>query len=379
MRLGALAAAAILARAMNAARKLGLAVAAVAALGAAGGSVGYWNMVAAEAEDRLAQWEAERRAEDIIVSHGPPARSGFPFALVLKLPDFEIARGGRYPLGWRSQSITAEVNPWTLGEATFAFPGKHALVAPVDGRPRPLDVTLDEGRLDVRLDGRGKPRAAALNLGQVDARLADTGERYRIATARVVARRPQAAGGPGAALSQAAGRAPAAGGATVELETDTRIAGLVLPPQQAGPLGPEIKTINVLADVVGPMPAAPTAEEARRWRDAGGYVELKDVLIAWGRLEIRGAGTARLDAELQPDVRLDSRVRNGDAIIDALVATGQMRVPESLLAKAALAALSRPADDGGPPVLRVPITVRDGNRVYLGPVRIARLPALVWR
>jgi hypothetical protein len=365
---------------MNAVRKLGFATAAVTALAAVAGAAGYWHMVAAEAEDRLAQWEAERRAEDIVVSHGPPARSGFPFALVLKLPDFEIARGGRYPLRWRSQSITAEVNPWMLGDATFAFPGKHALLVPVDGKPRPLDVTLGEGRLDVGLDGRGRPRAAALNLGQIDARLADTGDRYGIAAARVVARRPQAAGGPGAALSQAAGRAPAAGGgAAVELETDTRIAGLMLPPQQAGPLGPEIKTINVLADVIGPMPVAPTQAEAQRWRDAGGYIEIKDAQIVWGRLEIRGTGTARLDAELQPNVRLDSRVRNGDAIIDALVATGQMRVPEAILAKAALAALSRPADDGGPPVLRVPITVRDGNRLYLGPVRIARLPALVWR
>jgi hypothetical protein len=115
------------------------------------------------------------------------------------------------------------------------------------------------------------------------------------------------------------------------------------------------------------------------WRDAGGYLEVKDFQMTWGKLQIQGAGTARLDGQLQAVVQLDGRVRGGDALIDALMLDRQLSFAEALLAKGALFALQRPAEDGGAPYLRLAISIRDGNRLYLGPVRIARLPPLQWR
>jgi hypothetical protein len=72
-------------------------------------------------------------------------------------------------------------------------------------------------------------------------------------------------------------------------------------------------------------------------------------------------------------------VRGGDALIDALLASRQLSFAEALLAKAALMGLQRPAEDGGAPYLRLAVTIRDGNRIYLGPVRVGRLPPLQWR
>jgi len=113
--------------------------------------------------------------------------------------------------------------------------------------------------------------------------------------------------------------------------------------------------------------------------DSGGFVEIKEIQLNWGQVELKGAGNLRLDGALQPVLRLDTRMRGWDALIDALVIQGQLKFTEALLAKGALALLAKPADDGGPPALRVPISVRDGNRVYLGPVRIWRLPQVQWR
>lgn len=352
---------------MSPARKFGVFLVVLAAAGVAGGGAAYWHFIAGEVEDRLAQWEAERRADGFTINHGPVARAGFPFALTFDTKGLEIARGGELPLSWRAEALSARLNPWTLDDAILDFPGRHALVAPIEGRPRPIDVLLGEGRLDVLLAGP-RPSAAALTLARVEAKLADTDEQYRVASARVVARRPPSAKTPAAPAPD-----------DVSLETETRILGLALPPQRAGPLGPEISTVNMLANVIGLPPAAPTQAEAQRWRDAGGYVEIKEAQVVWGKVDIRGAGTARLDAALQPDVRIDGRVRGVDALIDALVAAGQMRASDAILAKGVLLGLSRPAEDGGPPVLRVPISVREGNRVYLGPVRVWRLPPLPWR
>ena len=145
------------------------------------------------------------------------------------------------------------------------------------------------------------------------------------------------------------------------------------------PTDRRIAMLGLMANVIGQAPEDGTRAAAVKWRDAGGYIEIKEATIVWGRIEIKGTGTARLDADLQSNIRLDSQVRGADALIDAMVQTGQMRVPEAIIAKGVLGALSRPAADGGPPVLRVPLSVRDGNRLYLGPVRMWRFPPLLWR
>ena len=346
---------------MRPARIIAIAAAALVVLGAPAAYTAYWFALGGQVELGIQRWETDRRAEGYVIKHGPMQRGGFPFALSFTIPQPEIARPDP-PLAWRAETLTVSAKPWALQDVSFRFPGRHELAGPVDGKPRLIDAAIGDGQLDVLFDGRGRALAAQLDLKQVEAKFADTGELFRIAAARSVMRR----------------RAMTAV-TDVSLETDTKITGLVLPAAQAGPLGPEIAAINALANVIGQAPENGTREAAARWRDAGGYIEIKEAQLVWNRVDIRGTGTARLDATLQPDIRLDGRVRGVDTLIDALVATGQMRVPESILAKGVLAGLSRPADDGGPPVLRVPISVREGNRVYLGPVRVGRMQPLVWR
>jgi hypothetical protein len=346
---------------MRLGRSLAIAAGALVLLGAPAGYSAYWFALAGQVEQGIARWEAQRRAEGYTVAHGPAERGGFPFALAFTLPRPHIARPDP-PLEWRAETLTLKAKPWALKQLTFDFPGKHTLAGTADGQPRLIDAVLGSGSLDLLFDGRGRADAAALNAAGVDARLAGAADRFQVASIRAVAR-----------------RLPMVGPGAVSLETDSRIAGLVLPERQGGPLGRDISLVSALANVIGQAPEDGTRAAAIKWRDSGGYVEIKETHIVWGKIEIKGSGTARLDADLQPNLRLDSQVRGGDALIDALLATGQMRLPEAIIAKGVLGALSRPAGDGGPPVLRVPITVRDGGRLYLGPVRIWRFAPLVWR
>jgi hypothetical protein len=349
---------------MRGLRSPSLAIAILLPAVAAIGYAVFWLVMADRLEGAVARWAEERRAEGWTVAYGPIARGGFPFALDLTLPNPSLARAGDQPLAWRGEALAAAVRPWALGEVTLRFPGRHALVLPVEGRARPMEATVGAGTLDLLFDGRGRAQAAALNLAALDARFGDNGERYRLGKARIVLRRPAIAGSDPTAVA---------------VETDTRIERLTLPPGRAGVMGADVGLVALLANVVGPPPAASTQAAMAAWRDAGGYLEVRDFQMAWGSLQIQGAGTARLDGALQAVVQLDGKVRGGDALVDALVRDRQLGFAEGLLAKGALLALQRPSDDGGPPYLRLAISVRDGNRVYLGPVRIARLPPLQWR
>ena len=51
-----------------------------------------------------------------------------------------------------------------------------------------------------------------------------------------------------------------------------------------------------------------TAETLGRWRDAGGTLELADIIIDWGPLRLAGAGTLALDDALQPVGALTAQI-----------------------------------------------------------------------
>ena len=43
------------------------------------------------------------------------------------------------------------------------------------------------------------------------------------------------------------------------------------------------------ANVIGPMPQATSAAAMAAWRDAGGYLEVKEFQLTYGRLQIQAA------------------------------------------------------------------------------------------
>ncbi|MBL8707126.1 MAG: DUF2125 domain-containing protein [Rhodospirillales bacterium] len=339
-------------------------VSAIVIVAILGGYGAWWFTLAGRVENGVARWAAERRAEGWTVKHEPIQRGGFPFSLDLTMPRPELARGDA--LAWKGEMLTASAKPWAIQDVTLGFPGAHKLALPLDGRARPLDATLGTGRLDLRYDGRGRAEAGALDVKELNARFTDNGEQIAASLVRGVMKRH-------------AGAAPQGSALPVSLETDTRIENLRLPPRLSGLLGTDVALLALLANVIGPMPQATSAAAMAQWRDAGGYLEVKEFQLTYGRLQIQAAGNVRLDAQLQPVVQLDSKVRGADALVDALVVDRQLSFAEGLLGKAGLMALSRQDETGGPPYLRLAITVRDGNRIYLGPVRVGRLPTLQWR
>ena len=63
--------------------------------------------------------------------------------------------------------------------------------------------------------------------------------------------------------------------------------------------------------------------------------------------------------------------------MDALVATGLVKPGHALIAKFALGALARTSSGGDRPEIDVPLSVQ-GGWLFVGPVRLIRLPTIRW-
>lgn len=154
------------------------------------------------------------------------------------------------------------------------------------------------------------------------------------------------------------------GGLAVALET----VGL---PDGAGRTLPDIvDSIRADLAVSRPWPARPTAPAMTAWRDAGGVVEVTRFHLAWGEVRLVATGTLSLDDALQPQGRLDATVEGMDQLIQAAAGGGE--------GTGGLTGLSLGLFGGGGGGVTLPLTIADG-RVGLGPVPLARLPAIVWQ
>ncbi len=147
-------------------------------------------------------------------------------------------------------------------------------------------------------------------------------------------------------------------------------------PVTVPPLGDTVERLATTLAIKGTIPGGPRRQALAAWRDDGGTLELQSFALVWGKLTLDAKGTVALDAALQPLGALTATIRGYSEIIDALVATGDLKAGDAALVNVGLGLLAKPAPDGQYQ-LDAPLTLQNGQ-AYLGPVRLARMPSFVW-
>jgi len=318
----------------------------------------YWEYSARQFRTGIAQWLAARAQEGTRVTYAAIRVDGYPFRLRATIAEPTAARfTGGQPWSWRGPALTLVTRPWRPTRLRLAVPGRHWLTTVVAGRAREYDVAIETLRLKLRV-GRGGVERATLAARALVAKEEGGGEALRLKAADAAYKRAATvvAGKPGLELTVAAD-------------------GVAFAAEPAPGLGRVTERFDLAATVGGTVPAAVIGAELAKWRDRGGIVEVRRLHVRHGPLAADGDGTLALDAEMQPVAAFAIRVRGYDEVIDRLTAAGVIKPHPAALAKAALGVLAgQPGADGE---IKVPLSIQD-RRVYLGPVPVARLPAVVW-
>ena len=96
------------------------------------------------------------------------------------------------------------------------------------------------------------------------------------------------------------------------------------------------------------------SDQARAWRDWGGALTVRDLVLLWGPLDLRGQARMGLDADLQPAGNGEAVIGGWAQTVDALGAGGTL--PEGMVqtVKMVLGLMARSADGAGGDRLTVP-------------------------
>lgn len=326
----------------------------------AGAYSAYWFQVAGAIEPGIAAWADERRAEGFEVAYGGVSVSGFPFRLVVTVHQPSIGRP--HPTRawrWRAPALAAVAQPWNFRHLILSLDGRHRLAYLSQGVWRELSARAEVPMVSVVLGRDGQVERFAIDLQGLEASASGWSERLK-------AKRVQLHGRQIADGAEAAPPGPR--------ELSLRAEEVTLPPEVRTALGPRITAFKLRVTLLGSLPEAPLAEALAAWRDDGGTVEVRELVIDWGPLALEASGTLALDAEMRPMGAAIARLKRFGKLIDTLHAGGWIGAGEAVATKVALALMAREEAEGK--VARVPVTAQQG-RLYLGPLPLLRLAPIL--
>lgn len=320
----------------------------------------YWWIAAGRIADGFDRWAEERRQEGWSVSHGSVETGGFPLWIALDVANPRIEAPlpeGRW--SWRGQAVQARMRPWNFHRIAFKAPGVHhsRYVATASGRA--FDTRGADGDGSVRVGGDGKIRHLTARLRAVTFTAADKSQSVTAGEVEI-----------------AATIAPGGGsGETAAL--DAKLMDVLLPETVRAPLGREVAYLALQASITGRVRQAPVATALKAWRDSGGRLDIKSIVLQWGPLIARGAGALTLDADLQPAGAMTVHVQGYQQTIATLARNGDIKPGAAIAAGLTLGLLSRPGPNGGGPQVKVLVTLKD-RVLTAGPQRLTRLRRIEW-
>ncbi len=155
---------------------------------------------------------------------------------------------------------------------------------------------------------------------------------------------------------------------------------LILPPELLDALNAD----TVLPDQIGPVVLDATLAFDRPWdrqavedgNPALQQVQIRDLSLTWGKLDLRVRGTLDVDARGFAEGRLDVRARNWHDMLDLAESAGALDPSLAGAVRGGLDLLARLSGDSK--TLDVPLTFADG-RARLGPIPLGPAPRLAAR
>lgn len=147
-----------------------------------------------------------------------------------------------------------------------------------------------------------------------------------------------------------------------------------------GPVDPSIWSLNTLkADIVIPstIPADFTSATLSAWQRSGGQFDIRHYELTKDGLISEGKGLFTLDAELQPELAFESRIKGYDLFIQSLLQQRLIEPFPAAIAIGVLNNLSKPDEETGENTVTVNINVQN-RMLTVGPIQVMEIPKIVW-
>lgn len=317
---------------------------------AAAGYSGYWFYLADQAEAAIDAETAAWRADGLNVSYDTRRVHGYPYRLSSEFTGFTLDHDEAWR--WRGERLTIHGQPWNLRHYIALLDGTSHVEWESPVGILAFDAVAESARGSLVLDDRYRANQASIELRAVRIQPVDDDDASTAALIEIHARRPEAdKDGLDAALL---------------------VEELIMPDGSGGALGHEIGEISFDGSARGRLPVRLDPASLAAWRDRGGVIDTRRLVLDWGPVRVETDGTLTLDDALRPQGAFTARIVGHEVLIDLLRTENTISKDVAKVLRFTFALLSVRPDDGGPAVLTVPITIQDGW-LSAGPVPVLQV------
>ncbi|RMF11817.1 MAG: DUF2125 domain-containing protein [Alphaproteobacteria bacterium] len=330
----------------------------------------FWFVLADQAEKKVvAAIDAQRRAGAAIAYDALDVR-GFPYRLEFAAINLDMAREEPNGVSWRvvSPELVVVLQPWRL---THAILFAEDLTATLSEASDSTTLVTRNMRASVVTDEARVPLRIAMETEHLTASGSETGNQvFSAENVDFHWRRPT-----GNTMAALAGT-PAEGDAVLEpLSSQWAIRGERLhhPAFGKSPYGETIQRFMATLSVRGEPGDRFDRQALAVWRDQGGTLELTQLSMAWGALDLIVEGSVSLDDRFRPLGAFTAQVKGYEAVIDHLQQAGEIDATEAETVKQTLRNITSDDEEGR---LTIPIAMQSG-RLFIGPLPVANLPPVI--
>ncbi|MAH84778.1 MAG: hypothetical protein CBB68_10660 [Rhodospirillaceae bacterium TMED8] len=316
----------------------------------------FWYIIAAQLENYVLRWLDKRPG----VAGEFIGVTGFPRALHFSLNNISV--NGSIPRKWKLSGFDLDMSvvPWAPRVINYWVKGTSQFTSPATAINRVLKIDIGIGggvlKLNERNKIQGNFRADGLNIDRhdkkfVSVRAIDIDFAWR-------------------------GYGVDNNGVSPPFSIAFVAQGVRITDLWRNPRGINWAAIRFRADVEGLLRQGTIYKVLSSWRDAGGVLQITELVAEDGPVVLGGRGTVALDADLQPQAALTLRVEGGTKIIDKLTAAGFLQSVEATAAKILFNVLAKQhARDKS--YVEVPLTIQD-SVLSAGKYQLMQLPFVEW-
>ncbi len=145
-------------------------------------------------------------------------------------------------------------------------------------------------------------------------------------------------------------------------------------------LGGRVQDGSLRAEVTGPLRPGPTPQMLANWRDGGGKLDLKSLLIHWGPVAIEAKGKLGLDSKMRAEGRLNLQISGFPKLLNALAQLGKLDPVLAGTYGGLLGGMAQPRNGKSGRWLAIPLVLQNGQAFLSTPfakIPLARLQPLV--
>jgi hypothetical protein len=261
------------------------------------GWIAYWNILAAQTEQRVAAFVSQQNAQGAHVSYARLVRHGFPVLLRLEIDGVSYADGRG---GWRLQTAQADLNVEMLNPQHVILQAKAPIaVSRADGAA--TNVTAQSLLASLRTEN-GALAVAGIEADNLT--LDDPAQPGELTIRKLVINvRPDPRRG---------------GDYQLALEADDlHLPRPVRSFESLGQDAPLLRAAIVAEQGAALLHAAP-GDPLGPWRAAGGRLRFEALDLHWGALDLTGEGEGTLDAQRRLAGSLTLRVHHPAPLLNAI-------------------------------------------------------------